>query len=315
MARFDLIIRSVCANKTMKLTAIDRERIRKMRETLERPHFPRWNKDVVRQINVSDGTTLGAIERGRKLDLGLRTGQIELTQESFDKAGLQIPLGLGKKYLELSTHRATCEKAPLYRDQRRYGTRKGEQTIVDEIRKLAAEGKSFRDIAETLNADGTLPREGKWHHTKISRILEHAEHGVKPQPCTCRMFRNDWVPPRKWSICWEILQLTDRTFEAMRKSVDGNFYDITIHDIRLFRRSRFFQPPPARQVAPRPTGPFINRIILGDCLDVLLQLPTGSVSCVVTSPPYGNSENNTLENAKWTTQNGRLSGWRRSGQR
>ena len=266
----------------MKLTAIDRERIRKMRETLEHPHFLRWNKNVVHQINVSDGTTLGAIERGRKLDLGLRTGQIELTQASFDKTGLQIPLGLGKKYLELATHRSTCEKGPLYRDQRRYGTGKGEQAIVDQIRKLAAEGKSFRDIARTLNADDpNSPREGEWHHTKISRILEQAEQGKKLQPCTCRMFRYDWVPPRKWSICWEILQLTDRTFEAMRKSLDGNFYDITIHDIRLFRRSRFFQPPPARQVEPRPTGPFVNRILCGDCLDVLLQLPTGSVSCVV----------------------------------
>lgn len=37
---------------------------------------------------------------------------------------------------------------------------------------------------------------------------------------------------------------------------------------------------------PQSTTAYINRIISGDALHVLEQVPTGSVDCVVTSPPY-----------------------------
>ena len=33
-------------------------------------------------------------------------------------------------------------------------------------------------------------------------------------------------------------------------------------------------------------GPRVVRFFLGDCLDVLALLPPGSVSAIVTSPPY-----------------------------
>ena len=37
---------------------------------------------------------------------------------------------------------------------------------------------------------------------------------------------------------------------------------------------------------------FINRIICGDCLEVLKQIPDGSVDLVLTDPPYGISQKN-----------------------
>jgi len=50
---------------------------------------------------------------------------------------------------------------------------------------------------------------------------------------------------------------------------------------------------------------YINRIILGDCLDVMKQLPDGSIDLVITSPPYNlkNSTGNGMKDGrggKWS---------------
>jgi site-specific DNA-methyltransferase (adenine-specific) len=49
---------------------------------------------------------------------------------------------------------------------------------------------------------------------------------------------------------------------------------------------------------------WLNKITCGDCLEVMRELPTGSISCIVTSPPYNikNSSGNGLKNGsggKW----------------
>ena len=57
---------------------------------------------------------------------------------------------------------------------------------------------------------------------------------------------------------------------------------------------------------------FINKIICGDCLDVMKQMPDNSIDLVVTSPPYNlkNSTGNGMKDgrgAKWANaalQNG-----------
>lgn len=103
------------------------------------------------------------------------------------------------------------------------------------------------------------------------------------------MFRTDWVKPRKWSICWELLQLSDRTFEAML-AADGIHYDTTINDIRTFRKSRLapsYSLPPVNQVQYRPTDiAFLNQVVHGDCFELIPQLTDDSISAVITSPPY-----------------------------
>ena len=38
-----------------------------------------------------------------------------------------------------------------------------------------------------------------------------------------------------------------------------------------------------------------NKIILGDCLDAMKQLPSESVNCIVTDPPYKYLKNQKLE--------------------
>lgn len=254
---------------------------------LHLPDPSEWTSDLVRRINdLSDHTLSGAIERGKRLDFGLRSKAIHLSKEGFAKAGVNLPVGLAKKLIELAVHKSYCSEGPLYLDQRRFGTRDGEQVIVDEIRQLFAEGNSSNKVANILNRRGTFSRDGKWNHCTIGRVIEHAERGMKPRnPCTCRMLRNDWEKPRRWSVCWHLLRLSDRMFEAMLKA-GGIHADTTESDIKAFRRSRLFQPaaPPAI-ILPR-SSCVLNQVVIGDCITCLSELPNGSVSCVITSPPY-----------------------------
>lgn len=53
--------------------------------------------------------------------------------------------------------------------------------------------------------------------------------------------------------------------------------------------------------------PFLNRIICGDCIDVMKQLPDESIDLVVTSPPYnlknstGNGMSSATKSGKWAS--------------
>ena len=42
-----------------------------------------------------------------------------------------------------------------------------------------------------------------------------------------------------------------------------------------------------------------NRLILGDCLEVMRDIPDGSVDLTVTSPPYDNLRTYNGNNAQW----------------
>lgn len=142
----------------MTLSEIDRRLIEEVHGVLSLPDPLEWNVNVIRRINdLSDHTLIGALERGRKLDFGVRIKEIKLTQESLDRAGLHLHIRSAKKYIELATHKSYCEEASGYCDQRRYGTREGEQLVVDKIRGLFQEGNSFRSIARILNQKGIFP--------------------------------------------------------------------------------------------------------------------------------------------------------------
>ena len=58
-------------------------------------------------------------------------------------------------------------------------------------------------------------------------------------------------------------------------------------------------------------GDFINKIICGNCLDILKQIPDGSIDLVLTDPPYGISQKN-LKIDRTSIQNRSL---KRSGKR
>jgi DNA invertase Pin-like site-specific DNA recombinase len=47
-----------------------------------------------------------------------------------------------------------------------------EQTIISQMRRLRADGLSFRGIAARLDSEGILPKRGRcWFHTTVKSIL------------------------------------------------------------------------------------------------------------------------------------------------
>jgi DNA invertase Pin-like site-specific DNA recombinase len=54
-----------------------------------------------------------------------------------------------------------------------YGSLPGEDAVLGEMRRMAADGHSMAAIARELNSRGVMPRRGKaWHPYAVSRILE-----------------------------------------------------------------------------------------------------------------------------------------------
>jgi len=84
---------------------------------------------------------------------------------------------------------------------------------------------------------------------------------------------------------WHLLRLNDRTFEEMLKA-GGIHSDTTESDIKVFRRSRLYQPAAPPAIWQPRSSSVLNRVVIGDCITCLSELPNGSVSCVITSPPY-----------------------------
>ena len=52
---------------------------------------------------------------------------------------------------------------------------------------------------------------------------------------------------------------------------------------------------------------FLNKVICGDCLEVMRQMPDDSIDLVVTSPPY-NLKNSTGNGMKANTKSGKWAG-------
>jgi hypothetical protein len=81
----------------MVLSEFDRLRIEEVHRIITLPDPPEWDGTVTRRINdLSDDTLIGAIEKGKLLDFGLRNKQFQLTQESLNAAGIRLPLRAAK---------------------------------------------------------------------------------------------------------------------------------------------------------------------------------------------------------------------------
>jgi len=59
--------------------------------------------------------------------------------------------------------------------QKPYGSRPGEQAIVERINAMYAQSISCQTIADTLNAESIAPRKGKWHAKTVSRIVSRTD--------------------------------------------------------------------------------------------------------------------------------------------
>lgn len=92
---------------------IDRRRIAEVRRVLKRKDPLEWTSFLVKHINdLSDHTLVGALEKGKLIDFGIRTGGIRLTEESFAKNRLHIQVRLAKMWVRLATHKSNCAEAP-----------------------------------------------------------------------------------------------------------------------------------------------------------------------------------------------------------
>lgn len=75
----------------MSLSEIDKKRIEEVNAILTLPDPKDWKRDIIRRINdLSDNTLISALERGKRLDFGLRIREMNLSQESLDAAGLHL---------------------------------------------------------------------------------------------------------------------------------------------------------------------------------------------------------------------------------
>ena len=52
---------------------------------------------------------------------------------------------------------------------------------------------------------------------------------------------------------------------------------------------------------------FLNKIIVGDCLDIMRKMPDGSINLAITSPPY-NLKNSTGNGMSVNTKTGKWAG-------
>lgn len=77
-----------------------------------------------------------------------------------------IVLKLRAARQRMRTREGRCE------GRKPFGSRPGEQTIVDRIRALSQQGKNYSEIAEALNAEHVPTRaNGNWFPATVSRIL------------------------------------------------------------------------------------------------------------------------------------------------
>ncbi len=62
-------------------------------------------------MNKYSGDSLTtALAIGKDLDYALRHGQIQLTQQSFDKKRINLSLDKAKVFVAMATHKSYCEK-------------------------------------------------------------------------------------------------------------------------------------------------------------------------------------------------------------
>jgi site-specific DNA-methyltransferase (adenine-specific)/site-specific DNA-methyltransferase (cytosine-N4-specific) len=114
-----------------------------------------------------------------------------------------------------------------------------------------------------------------------------------------RMRRDDWTKPGQWTACYELLECSDKVFDAMREA--GHIsYHTTARQVRAFARAfrQRIDPvvPPAPVAIPIPSSSFandkfLNHVTQGNCFDLIPQLEDESIAAVITSPPYAEQRN------------------------
>ncbi|HXS93157.1 MAG TPA: site-specific DNA-methyltransferase [Candidatus Limnocylindrales bacterium] len=116
------------------------------------------------------------------------------------------------------------------------------------------------------------------------KTYHHLLHVLKDK----RMYRTDWRKPKRWGVYRDLSYFPDRVFEAVK---DYLFEDISkpqLSNLRELYAARFQQRHMCDSDLKPQAQPtkWLNRIIHGDCMDLIPELEDESMSLVVTSPPY-----------------------------
>jgi DNA modification methylase len=165
-----------------------------------------------------------------------------------------------------------------------------EERLIARVRELSndsLEGAIERGyILKRLNLawhDYESKKVGISHHTAY-RLIALVDHP--------RMQRDDWERPCQWTVCYELLQVTDKCFEAMLKAGFISYHTVR-HQVRDFVRAwkRRAQITVAEAAPVNTRVSFTStaddfHIHSGSALEVLAKLPEGSIQTCVTSPPY-----------------------------
>jgi DNA invertase Pin-like site-specific DNA recombinase len=86
----------------------------------------------------------------------------------YEKSMIVLKLRGARQRMKVRTGR--CE------GRKPFGSRPGEDMVLNRIRELRSAGLGFDRIAEILNAEGCRPRSGKqWHGNVLNRILTRVE--------------------------------------------------------------------------------------------------------------------------------------------
>jgi DNA invertase Pin-like site-specific DNA recombinase len=92
--------------------------------------------------------------------------QIFAAIAQYDKSVLVAKMNAAKKRKKATGARVEGQKP--------FGSRPGEQAVLESLKTLRAEGKTYPQIAATMNERGTPARHGKWHTTSVRRVLTQA---------------------------------------------------------------------------------------------------------------------------------------------
>ena len=86
----------------------------------------------------------------------------------YEKSMIVLKLRGARQRMKARTGR--CE------GRKPFGSRPGEDLVLNRMRELRESGLGFDRIADALNTEGFLPRAGKrWHGNVINRLLTRAE--------------------------------------------------------------------------------------------------------------------------------------------
>ena len=81
----------------------------------------------------------------------------------LDRKSIVFKLRAARQRKRMATGR--CE------GRKPYGTRDGEQVIIDRIKAARAQGSNYEQIARDLNNEGVRPRTGKWYPANVRKIV------------------------------------------------------------------------------------------------------------------------------------------------